>query len=256
MLLINLLKLSSPGHDTATNWKHTARYFLEAPEGIWNELQMEEKDILQSAKWGVWDYKLLWKLHGLHYESFWLIFSICSYAVVIHDVSIKINTAMLESTRHMVKCGSSLFKSLVGVSERVIVCWLLLPLALLSIPRRASGLSSRSHVRTSQVFRLERKEQDGLGCGREALERTRRRCGHGWKSAVVNRLLLLFLWFRELPPNTAGPVVCLVGLFGCRCEALLPITMIPWVIRETTQSPLKKCLIWPGLSEKTCRGDV
>ncbi len=107
------------------------RYFLEAPEGIWNELQMEEKDILQSAKWGVWDSKLLWKFHGLHYESFWLIFSICSYAVVIHDVSIKINTAMLESTRHMVKCGSSLFKSLVGVSECVIVCWLLLPLVLL-----------------------------------------------------------------------------------------------------------------------------
>ncbi len=113
------------------------RYFLEvfyfnsAPEGIWNELQMEEKYILQSTKGGVWDSKLLWKFHGLHYESFWLIFSICSYAVVIHDVSIKINTAMLESTRHMVKCGSSLFKSLVGVSERVIVCWLLLPLVLL-----------------------------------------------------------------------------------------------------------------------------
>lgn len=28
-------------------------------------------------------------------------------------------------------------------------------------------------------------------------------------------------------PATAGPVVCLVGLFGYRCEALLPITMIP-----------------------------
>lgn len=192
-------------------------YFSSAPEGIWNELQMEERDILQSAKEGVWDSKLLWKLHGLHYESFRLIFSICSYAVVIHDdVSIKINTAMLESTRHMVKCGSSLFKRLVGVSERVIVCWLLLPLVLPSIPRlthphteRLASCEPSSHVRTSQVFELERKEQDGSASGREALERMRRRCGHGWKSAVVNRLLLLFLWFRELPPNSCRPLQAL-----------------------------------------------
>ncbi len=58
------------------------RYFLEvfyfnsAPEGIWNELQMEEKDILQSAKWGVWDSKLLWKFHGLHWVILTHIFNL------------------------------------------------------------------------------------------------------------------------------------------------------------------------------------